>query len=145
MRSLKGSFEESVIAYLFLLNIFPILIIPIMWIETKKFCQVLNNWTDFEVVILMFELFSPKCFNTAFHFRIFLPFLLPLQKILYYKVSGRVLPLNTRTKALLISIILPALSSLSVIVTHITMSEFKLFQVILGNLVMNKKNKKKFI
>lgn len=48
--------------------------------------------------------------------------------MLYFKVSGRVLPLNTQTKALLISIILPALSCLSVIVTHLTMVGFNLFQ-----------------
>lgn len=49
---------------------------------------------------------------------------------MYYKVSGRVLPLNIKTKALLISIIIPALSSLSVIITHLTMVEFDIYQVI---------------
>lgn len=49
VKSIKGSFEEAVIAYLFLLNILPILIIPMMWMETGKFCEVLNNWTEFEV------------------------------------------------------------------------------------------------
>lgn len=49
IQSLEGRFEESVIAYLFLLNILPILIIPMTWIETSKFTDVLNNWTEFEV------------------------------------------------------------------------------------------------
>lgn len=56
-------------------------------------------------------------------------FLFLTRQILYYKVSGRVLPLNTQTKALLIAILLPALSSLSVIITHLTMVDFKIFQV----------------
>lgn len=50
IQSLEGRFEESVIAYLFLLNILPILIIPMTWIETAKFTDVLNNWTEFEVI-----------------------------------------------------------------------------------------------
>lgn len=50
IQSLEGRFEESVIAYLFLLNILPILIIPMTWIETQKFTEVLNNWTEFEVI-----------------------------------------------------------------------------------------------
>lgn len=49
VQSLEGRFEESVIAYLFLINILPLLIIPLIWIETPKFTQVLNDWTDFEV------------------------------------------------------------------------------------------------
>lgn len=51
VQSLEGRFEESVIAYLFLINILPILIIPMVWIETGKFTEVLNNWTEFEVFI----------------------------------------------------------------------------------------------
>lgn len=50
-------------------------------------------------------------------------------QVLYFKVSGRVLPLNTQTKALLIAILLPTLSCLSVIVIHLTMVEFNVFQV----------------
>lgn len=52
IQSLEGRFEESVIAYLFLLNILPILIIPMTWIETPKFTDVLNNWTEFEVTFI---------------------------------------------------------------------------------------------
>lgn len=55
IQSLEGRFEESVIAYLFLLNILPILIIPMTWIETAKFTDVLNNWTEFEVTFIFFE------------------------------------------------------------------------------------------
>lgn len=51
VQSIEGRFEESVIAYLFLINIFPILIIPMVWIETGKFTEVLNNWTEFEVIM----------------------------------------------------------------------------------------------
>lgn len=53
VQSLEGRFEESVIAYLFLLNILPILIIPMIWLETEKFTEVLNNWTEFEVRLLI--------------------------------------------------------------------------------------------
>lgn len=49
VQSLEGRFEESVIAYLFLVNILPILIVPMIWTETGKFTKVLNDWTDFEV------------------------------------------------------------------------------------------------
>lgn len=52
-----------------------------------------------------------------------------MKQVLYFKVSGRVLPLNTQTKALLIAILLPTLSCLSVIVIHLTMVEFNVFQV----------------
>lgn len=117
VKSLKGSFEESVIAYLFLLNILPILIIPMMWLETGKFTEVLNNWTEFEVRSLI-------CY-----FENFVHFTPSFFQVLYYKVSGRILPLNIQTKALLIAILLPALSAFSVIITHLTMAEFKLFQV----------------
>ncbi len=50
VRSLEGRFEESVIAYLFLVNILPVFIIPMMWAETGRFTDVLNSWTDFEVI-----------------------------------------------------------------------------------------------
>lgn len=50
VQSLDGRFEESVIAYLFLVNILPVFIIPMMWTETGRFTLVLNSWTDFEVI-----------------------------------------------------------------------------------------------
>ena len=59
--SLEGRFEESVIAYLFLLNILPILIIPMTWIETRKFTDVLNNWTEFEVCLLSMCVCALNC------------------------------------------------------------------------------------
>lgn len=49
VRSLEGRFEEAVIAYLFLVNLLPLIIIPIVWYETRKIVVVLNNWSDFEV------------------------------------------------------------------------------------------------
>lgn len=50
VRSLEGRFEEAVIAYLFLVNILPVCIIPLIWTETGKFSAVLNDWTEFEVI-----------------------------------------------------------------------------------------------
>lgn len=71
IQSLEGRFEESVIAYLFLLNTLPILIIPMTWIETRKFTDVLNNWTEFEVKWLAltsqrvyFQCYIEKCLPT---------------------------------------------------------------------------------
>lgn len=101
VRSLEGRFEEAVIAYLFLVNILPVCIIPLIWMETGKFAVVLNDWTEFE--------------------------------ILYYKVAGQVLPLEMKTKGLVVAILLPILSSLSVIVTHVTMVDFQLLQVCFCN------------
>lgn len=49
IRNLEGRFEEAIIAYLFLVNLVPIIIIPMMWYEAKKVAQLLNNWSDFEV------------------------------------------------------------------------------------------------
>lgn len=49
VQSLEGRFEESVIAYLFLVNILPVIIVPMIWSETGKFANVLNDWNDFEV------------------------------------------------------------------------------------------------
>jgi gustatory receptor len=51
VRTLEGRFEEAVIAYLFIVNLLPCIIVPIMWSETKKVSNVLNDWTDFEVGI----------------------------------------------------------------------------------------------
>lgn len=50
-------------------------------------------------------------------------------QIVYYKVAGKTLPLNTKYKGLMVAICLPILSSLSVIVTHVTMVDFKVSQV----------------
>lgn len=47
--NLEGRFEEAIIAYLFLVNLVPILLIPMMWYESKKVAQLLNSWSDFEV------------------------------------------------------------------------------------------------
>ncbi|KXJ74510.1 hypothetical protein RP20_CCG013518 [Aedes albopictus] len=98
VRTLEGRFEEAVIAYLFIVNILPVLIIPLMWYETRKVSSLLNQWVDFEAI--------------------------------YRKTAGRELELSFRTKALLIAILLPILSCLAVIITHVTMVEFQLIHVI---------------
>uniref|UniRef100_A0A182PC41 Gustatory receptor n=1 Tax=Anopheles epiroticus TaxID=199890 RepID=A0A182PC41_9DIPT len=98
VRTLEGRFEESVIAYLFIVNILPLLIIPLMWFESRKVVSVVNGWVDFETV--------------------------------YRKTSGRALELRLRTKAQAVAILLPILCSLSVAITHVTMVDFKLLQVI---------------
>ncbi|XP_017863710.1 PREDICTED: gustatory and odorant receptor 63a [Drosophila arizonae] len=98
VRSLSGPFEEAVIAYLFLVNILPIIVIPILWWEARKIARLFNDWDDFEV--------------------------------LYYQISGHSLPLNLRQKAVYIAIVLPILSILSVVITHITMSDLNLNQVV---------------
>ena len=54
-----------------------------------------------------------------------------LLQTIYVKTSGRPLVVNLRTKAVLISILLPLLSCASVIVTHITMVNFKVEQMFL--------------
>ncbi|XP_055606612.1 gustatory and odorant receptor 24 isoform X2 [Uranotaenia lowii] len=98
VRTIEGRFEEAVIAYLFIVNILPILIVPLMWYETHKVSNLLNNWADFER--------------------------------LYRKISGHDLELELKTKSLVIAILLPVLSCASVIITHVTMVEFQLLQVI---------------
>lgn len=55
VRSLGGHFEEVVIAYLFIVNILPVFIVPIAWYETRKISNVFNNWTDFEVKYPIFQ------------------------------------------------------------------------------------------
>ncbi|XP_055376226.1 gustatory and odorant receptor 63a [Condylostylus longicornis] len=98
IKSTEGRFEEAVIAYLFIINIFPVLIIPIMWAEAGKIAGVMNEWSDFE--------------------------------ILYFQITGRIIPLDIRKKCVLMTIILPLCSGVSVIITHITMSDFDIVQVV---------------
>nr|QKN21079.1 gustatory receptor [Bactrocera correcta] len=96
--SLSGPFEEAVIAYLFLVNILPLILIPILWWEARKIAKLWNDWDDFE--------------------------------ILYYQISGHSMPLNLRRKTTMIAVVLPILSILSVVITHITMADFQIIQVI---------------
>lgn len=49
LKTSEGKFEEAVIEYLFTVYLFPLLVIPIMWYETRKIAGVLNGWVDFEV------------------------------------------------------------------------------------------------
>lgn len=50
-------------------------------------------------------------------------------QVLYYKTSGRWLPINLKTSSLAIAVLIPLLSTVSVIITHVTMAEFHLSQV----------------
>ncbi|KAG6457549.1 gustatory and odorant receptor 24 [Manduca sexta] len=98
LRTAEGKFEEAVIEYLFTVYLFPMLVVPIIWYETKKIAGVLNGWVDFEVA--------------------------------YKDLSGRALSIKLYKKALIIAVIIPILSTGSVIVTHITMVHFKAMQII---------------
>ncbi|KAG5679676.1 hypothetical protein PVAND_009230 [Polypedilum vanderplanki] len=91
VQNVEGRFEEAVIAYLFIVNLLPIFIVPIMWYEAKKVASILNEWSDFEKI--------------------------------YYKTTGKQLEIaddgvELPTKALVISILLPILSTASVVLTH---------------------------
>lgn len=52
VRTLEGRFEEAVIAYLFIVNLLPIIIVPLMWYECRKIAAILNSWADFEVWVI---------------------------------------------------------------------------------------------
>lgn len=49
LKNTEGKFEEAVIEYLFTVYLFPALLIPILWYETRKIAGVLNSWVEFEV------------------------------------------------------------------------------------------------
>lgn len=98
IQSLEGKFEEAVIAYLFIVNTFPIIIIPFMWYEIGKVARTANDWEDFED--------------------------------LYYKIAGRTLSIELKSKAYTIAVMLPVLSIISVIITHFFMVDFRIDQVI---------------
>lgn len=51
-------------------------------------------------------------------------------QIIYKQLSGRALPVKLYKKALLIAIIIPILSTTTVIVTHVTMVHFKPMQLV---------------
>ncbi|XP_034835820.1 gustatory and odorant receptor 24 [Maniola hyperantus] len=98
LRTAEGKFEEAVIEYLFTVYLFPMLLVPIMWYETRKIADILNGWVEFEVC--------------------------------YKKLSANVLPVKLYKKALAIAVIIPILSTSSVVITHVTMVDFKVMQVI---------------
>ncbi|XP_055696779.1 gustatory and odorant receptor 24 [Phlebotomus papatasi] len=50
VRNLEGRFEEAVIAYLFIVNLLPVIIVPMMWYEATKVVVVWNHWSDFELL-----------------------------------------------------------------------------------------------
>ena len=49
LHNLEGKFVEAVIGYLFIVNLLPIIIVPLMWYEAVKIASLLNSWADFEV------------------------------------------------------------------------------------------------
>lgn len=49
LRTNEGKFEEAVIEYLFTVYLFPLLVVPLLWYETRKIAGVLNEWVHFEV------------------------------------------------------------------------------------------------
>lgn len=49
LRTAEGKFEEAVIEYLFTVYLFPMLVVPLLWYETGKIANVLNDWVYFEV------------------------------------------------------------------------------------------------
>lgn len=53
LRTAEGKFEEAVIEYLFTVYLFPMVVVPIMWYETRKIAEVLNEWANFEVSYLI--------------------------------------------------------------------------------------------
>ncbi|KAL4702707.1 hypothetical protein ACJJTC_011572 [Scirpophaga incertulas] len=93
MRTAEGKFEEAVIEYLFTVYLFPIMVVPLMWYETRKIAGVLNEWLNFETA--------------------------------YRQLSGRVLTITLYRKSWGIAIVIPILSTTSVIITHMTMLHFK--------------------
>ncbi|XP_067612660.1 gustatory and odorant receptor 63a isoform X1 [Eurosta solidaginis] len=50
VKRLSGPFEEAVIAYLFLVNILPLVLVPILWLEARKIARLWNDWDDFEIL-----------------------------------------------------------------------------------------------
>lgn len=46
---LEGKFVEAVIGYLFIVNLLPLIIVPLMWYESPKIAEILNSWAEFEV------------------------------------------------------------------------------------------------
>lgn len=51
LRTAEGKFEEAVIEYLFTVYLFPMIVVPIMWYETRRIAAILNGWVDFEVTL----------------------------------------------------------------------------------------------
>lgn len=58
-------------------------------------------------------------------------------QILYYQISGHSVPLKLRRKTTMIAVVLPILSILSVVITHITMADFQIIQVSCSNLFLH--------
>lgn len=97
VRSAEGKFEEAVIDYLFTVYLFPIVVVPMTWYESRKMEEVLNDWGRFENI--------------------------------YKKLTDKVLPLFVGNKPLLVTIAVPAISCITMVITHITMVHFRIIQV----------------
>lgn len=54
VQNLEGRFEEAVIAYLFIVNLLQIIIVPILWYEIRKITKLFNDWTEFEVKFIFY-------------------------------------------------------------------------------------------
>lgn len=51
LADLEGRFVEAVIAYLFIVNLLPIIIVPLMWYESIKIASMLQDWSRLEVIV----------------------------------------------------------------------------------------------
>ncbi|KAB0798704.1 hypothetical protein PPYR_09697 [Photinus pyralis] len=49
-KSAEGKFEEAVIDYLFTVYLFPVVLVPISWYESRKIANVFNEWSKFEAI-----------------------------------------------------------------------------------------------
>lgn len=47
--SSEGKFEEAAIDYLFITYLIPIIVVPVMWYETKRIATCYTLWSEFEV------------------------------------------------------------------------------------------------
>ncbi|RLZ02143.1 Gustatory receptor 25 [Cephus cinctus] len=47
--AVEGRFEESVIAYLFIVYLMPNFLIPLLWYETPKHAECFNHWKEFQI------------------------------------------------------------------------------------------------
>ncbi|KAH9638409.1 hypothetical protein HF086_004211 [Spodoptera exigua] len=123
LRTAEGKFEEAVIEYLFTVYLFPMIAVPILWYETRKIADVLNGWVDFENSCN--NNWQSPVFKTKFSI-----ITIAKLQVVYKQLSGRTLPVKLYKKSLAIAIIIPILSTTTVIVTHITMVHFKPMQLV---------------
>ncbi|VVD03609.1 unnamed protein product [Leptidea sinapis] len=77
LRTAEGKFEEAVIEYLFTVYLFPMLVIPIFWYETRKIADILNGWVEFEKAYrsLSGRILSIKLYRKALAIALIIPIL----------------------------------------------------------------------